>query len=335
VLAYFLRRMLLMIPTFFGITLATFILINLAPGSPVEQQIQKIRFGSGDKSSNAVVNQEVIDALKKQYGFDRPLHERYVIWLKNLSRLDFGESFTYQEPVLDVILSKFPVSLQFGIVSLILTYIVCIPMGVLKALHAGKTFDKVSGLMLYFSYSVPSLILGIFLIVFFAGSNYFSWFPIGGLKSDDYDSFTFFQKVGDRAHHFVLPLICYMVGGFTELTMVMRNSMLDVIKSDYIRTARAKGLSEVMIVFKHALKNSLIPIATGLSGFFAVFLTGSLIVERIFNLDGIGLLAFSSIMSRDYNVIMGLTFLTSLVLMLGKIFSDVIYVMIDPRIDFK
>ncbi len=324
-----------MIPTFFGITLATFILINLAPGSPIEQQIQKIRFGQGSKSSNAVVNQEVIDALNKQYGFDKPISTRYWIWLKNLSRLDFGESFTYQEPVLDVILSKFPVSLQFGVASLILTYIVCIPLGVIKALKAGQSFDRISGLLLYFSYSIPSLILGIFLIVFFAGSNYFSWFPIGGLRSDDYESFTTLQKFIDRAHHFVLPLICYMVGSFTELTMVMRNSMLDVIKSDYIRTARAKGLPESLIVFKHALKNSLIPIATGLSSFFAIFLAGSIIIESIFNLDGIGLLAYSSISSRDYNVIMGLTFLSSLVLMLGKIFSDLIYVMIDPRIDFK
>lgn len=324
-----------MIPTFFGITLATFLLINLAPGSPIEQQIQKIRFGQGSKSSNAVVNQDVIDALNKQYGFDKPLGERYWIWLKNLSHLDFGESFTYQEPALDVILSKFPVSLQFGLASLFLTYLISIPLGVWKALRAGQSFDRISGLLLYFSYSVPSLILGIFLIVFFAGSNYFSWFPIGGLKSDDYDSFTNWHKFLDRAHHFVLPLICYMMGGFTELTMVMRNSMLDVIKSDYIRTARAKGLPETLIVFKHALKNSLIPIATGLSGFFGVFLAGSLIIETIFNLDGIGLLAYSSISSRDYNVIMGLTFLSSLVLMLGKVFSDLIYVWIDPRIDFK
>ncbi len=324
-----------MIPTFFGITLATFLLINLAPGSPVEQQIQKIRFGQGSKSSNAVVNQEVIDALNKQYGFDKPLIARYGIWLKNLTRLDFGESFTYQEPALDVILSKFPVSLQFGIASLILTYLISIPLGVWKALRAGKSFDRFSGMVLYFSYSVPSLILGIFLIVFFAGSNYFSWFPIGGLRSDDYENLTMWGKFLDRAHHFVLPLICYLMGGFTELTMVMRNSMLDVIKSDYIRTARAKGLPERVVVFKHALKNSLIPIATGLSGFFGVFLAGSVIIETIFNLDGIGLLAYSSITSRDYNVIMGLTFLSSLVLMFGKVFSDLVYVWIDPRIDFK
>ncbi len=324
-----------MIPTFFGITLATFILINLAPGSPIEQQIQRLRFSDSSKANNTIVNEEVIEALRKQYGFDKPIHERYFIWLKNLTHLDFGESFTYQEPVTEVIFSKFPVSLQFGLAYLFLTYLISIPFGVMKALKAGERFDRVSGLMLYFTYSIPNLILGIFLIVFFAGSNYFSWFPIGGLKSDAYDSFTFLQKVADRVHHFVLPLICYMIGGFTELTMLMRNSMLDVIRSDYIRTARAKGLSELVIVFKHALKNSLIPIATGLSGFFGVFLSGSIIVEQIFNLDGIGLLVYSSILSRDYNVIMGLTFLSSMVLMFGKIFSDLVYILIDPRIDFK
>lgn len=343
-LVYLIRRIFLLIPTFLGITLITFVIINLAPGSPVEQKLQAMRFGNqgggggkGDSGGTrtAGVNQEIIDALKKQYGFDKPLHERYFLWLKNLSRFDFGDSFTYEEPVIDVISSKFPVSLQFGIASLILTYLVCIPLGVFKAIKAGSTFDKLSGILLYVAYSIPPLVLGIFLIVWFSGGTYFAWFPIGGIKSDDYDTFTFLGKVWDRAIHFVLPLICYMIGGFTELTMLMRNSMLDVIKSDYVRTARAKGLAEKFVYFKHALRNALIPIATGIGGFFGVFLAGSLIIETIFNLDGIGLLSYQSILSRDYNVIMGLTFISSLVLMVGRLFSDVIYVLIDPRIDFK
>lgn len=338
-LLYLLRRILLLIPTFFGITLITFFIINLAPGSPVEQKLQAIRFGNqGDNGGNtktAGLNQEIVEALKKQYGFDKPVHVRYWIWLKNLSHFDFGDSFTYEEPVISVIASKFPVSLQFGIASLILSYLVCIPLGVFKAIKAGTKFDKVSGLLLYAAYSIPPLVLGIFLIVWFAGGTYFSWFPIGGLKSDDYESFTTLQKIWDRFHHFVLPLLCYMIGSFTELTMLMRNSMLDVIKSDYVRTARAKGLNEKLVYFKHALRNALIPIATGMGGFFGVFLAGSLIIESIFNLDGIGLLSYQSILARDYNVIMGLTFISSLVLMFGRLFSDVIYVLIDPRIDFK
>jgi microcin C transport system permease protein len=338
-LTYLIRRIILMIPTFFGITVISFFIINLAPGSPVEQKLQAMRFGSAGGGNNSrgdtSANQEVIDALNKQYGFDKPVGARYVIWLKNISRLDFGRSFTYGEPVRDVIFSKFPVSLQFGIASLILTYLICIPLGIAKAIRAGSIFDSVSGLVLYFTYSIPPLVLGIFLIVFFAGGSHFNWFPIGMLQSDDYDSFNLWGKIMDRSQHFVLPLICYMIGGFTELSMLMRNSMLDVIKQDYVRTARAKGLSEKVVNYKHALRNALIPIATGLGGFFKVFLAGSLIVETVFNLDGIGHLSYTSILSRDYNVIMGLIFMTSVVLMLGRVFSDSIYVLIDPRIDFK
>jgi len=337
---YLLRRILLMIPTFIGITLVSFFIINLAPGGPIEQRIQAIRFGGaeggGGKSQlQSGLNEQILEDLKKQYGFDKPVHERYWIWLKNLSRLDFGQSFTYEEPVMDVIVSKFPVSLQFGIASLFLTYLICIPLGIAKAVRAGSLFDWLSGLILYIAYSIPPLVLGIFLIVFFAGGRYFEWFPIGQLYSDHYDSLSFFGKVADRIHHFVLPLTCYVIGGFTELSMLMRNSMLDVIKQDYVRTARAKGLDERRVLYKHAFRNALIPVATGLAGFFRVFLAGSLIVETIFQLDGIGLLSYKSILARDYNVIMGLIFLSSVVLMLGRLFSDIVYVLIDPRIDFK
>ncbi|MGZ3768798.1 MAG: ABC transporter permease subunit [Bdellovibrio sp.] len=342
-ITYLIRRILLMIPTFFGITLVTFVLINLAPGSPIEQKLQAIRFGAANSSgagSSSVgsrgetgVNEEIVEALKKQYGFDKPLHVRYFIWLKNLSHLDFGDSFTYQEPVIDVIKSKFPVSLQFGITSLILTYLVCIPLGIRKAIKAGKTFDRVTTVVLNFTYAIPPLVLGIFLIVIFSGK--LNLFPIGGFQSDDYESLGTWAKIGDRIHHFILPLICYMIGGFTELSILMRNSMLDVVKSDFVRTARAKGLSEGVVIFKHALRNALIPIATGLGGFFGAFLGGSLLIEQMFNLDGIGLLGYQSVLSRDYNVIMGLLFISSTLLMLGRIFSDIIYVLIDPRIDFK
>lgn len=333
---YILRRILLAIPTFLGITLITFLIINAAPGGPIEQKMQKIRMGGGgDGGKSTGVSQEILDSLAKQYGFDKPVHERYVIWLKNISKLDFGDSFSYQEPVINVITSKFPVSLTFGIVSLILTYIVCIPLGVQKAIKAGSLFDQITGIILYITYSIPPLVLGIFLIVWFAGGSYFDWFPIGGIKSDDYDSLTTMGKFLDRAYHFVLPLTCYMIGNFTELSMLVRNSMLDIIKSDYIRTARAKGLSSNLVYYKHALRNALIPVATGLGGFLRVFLAGSLIIETIFNLDGIGLLSFNSILARDYNVIMGITFISAMLLLIGNILSDIIYVLVDPRIDFK
>lgn len=332
---YIIRRLLLAIPTFLGITVVTFIIINMAPGGPIEQKLQKIRMGGGEGGQSTQISEEVIENLKKQYGFDKPMHERYFIWLKNITRLDFGESFSYQEPAMDVITSKFPVSLSFGIASLILTYLVCIPLGVWKAIKAGSKFDQISGVILYILYSIPPIVLGIFLIVWFAGGSYFDWFPIGGIKSDSYDDFTVLGKVGDRLYHFVLPLTCYMIGSFTELTMLVRNSMLDVIKSDYVRTARSKGLSDNEVYFKHALRNALIPVATGLGGFLRVFLAGSLIIETLFNLDGIGLLGYSSILSRDYNVIMGLTFISAMLLLVGNILSDIIYVLVDPRIDFK
>lgn len=333
-LLYLIRRIILLIPTFLGITLVSFLLINMAPGGPIEQRLQAAKM-SGRGRGDLAANQEVLDALKKQYGFDKPVTERYIIWLKNISRMDFGRSFTYEEPVLDVIASKFPVSLQFGVASLILTYLICIPLGIRKAVKAGSKFDAVTSMILYLTYAIPPLVLGILLIVFLAGGSYFDWFPIGRIQSDAYDGLTLFGKIKDRIYHFVLPLTCYLIGGFTELTMLMRNSMLDVIKADYVRTARAKGLDENVVLYKHALRNALIPIATGFGSFFAVFLAGSLIVESVFQLDGIGLLSYNSILSRDYNVIMGILFLSSLVLMLGRLFSDIIYVLIDPRIDFK
>ncbi len=343
-LQYLLRRLFLVIPTFLGITIISFVVINLAPGGPIEQRLQTIRFGGamaeGSGKSSATthesgVSPEVLEALNKQYGFDKPLHERYWIWLKNISRLDFGESFTYQEPVMDVIVSKFPVSLQFGIASIILTYLVSIPLGIAKAVRAGTFFDTASGLILYAAYAVPPLVFGIFLITFFAGTRHYNWFPMGMLYSDDYETLSSWGKISNRIHHFILPLACYMLGGFTEISLLMRNSMLEVIKQDYIRTARAKGLAENIVLYKHALRNALIPLATGLGGFFRVFLAGSLIVETVFQLDGIGSLSYKSILSRDYNVIMGLIFLSSVVLMLGRVFSDIVYVFIDPRIDFK
>lgn len=335
-LIYLLRRILLAIPTFLGITLITFLIINAAPGGPIEQKLQKIRMGGGgDGGRSSAISQEILDSIAKQYGFDKPIHERYLIWLKNISKLDFGESYSYQEPVIDVISQKFPVSLSFGLASLFLTYLVCIPLGVKKAISAGGKFDQISGVFLYFLYAIPPLVTGILLIVWFAGGSHFDLFPIGNLYSDSYDTLTSWGKFLDRVYHFILPLTCYMLGNFTELTMLVRNSMLDVIKSDYIRTARSKGLADSLVYYKHALRNALIPVATGLGGFLRVFLAGSLIIERIFNLDGIGLLSYNSILSRDYNVIMGITFISALLLLVGNILSDVIYVMVDPRIDFK
>jgi len=332
-----------MIPTLIGVTIVTFAIINLAPGSPIEQRIQQMKFGGmgheggggkgSDKSSG--VSEEVIEALKKQYGFDKPVHVRYWIWLKNISRLDFGESFTYEEPVIDVVASKFPVSLQFGVISLVMSYLVCIVLGVLKAVNHGTAFDYVSSFLLFVFYSIPGFMLAILLIVYFAGGSFYDWFPMGELYSDNYYDLTLWGKIVDRVHHFILPLICYMIGSFTVLTMLMKNSLLDEIKRDYIRTARAKGVPEKVVYLKHALRNALIPIVTGIGGFLSVFFAGSLLLESIFQLDGIGLLSYKSILQRDYNVIMGLIFIQSVLMLVGNLLSDLAYVAVDPRIDFK
>ncbi len=336
----------MLIPTLFGITVVVFIIINLAPGSPVEQKLQQMRFGGGtgesrsaggvgSHTSNQGVSEEIVEALKKQYGFDKPIHVRYFIWLKNLAKLDFGESFTYEEPVIDVILSKFPVSLQFGVVSLFLTYLICVPLGIFKAIRHGSAFDVVSSVFLFILYSIPSFMLGILLIVFFAGGSFFDWFPIGDLFSDGYNDLDFWGKLWDRVHHFILPLICYLIGSFTTLTLLMKNSILEELKKDYIRTARAKGLTDKVVYLKHALRNALIPIVTGIGGSLMVFFAGSVLLETIFQLDGIGLLSYKSVLARDYNVIMGLIFIESLLMLIGNIISDFAYILVDPRIDFK
>ena len=336
-----------MVPTLLGVTMIVFTIINLAPGSPIEQKLQALRFGGAGSgaesvnSSNATGTQdggvsiEVMEALKKQYGFDKPMHIRYFIWLKNLTKFDFGESFTYEEPAIEVIKSKFPVSLQFGVANLILTYIVCILLGVYKAIKNGTRFDLSSSVILFAMYAIPGFMLGILLIQFFASGNYWEWFPVQGLMSDDYDDFTLLGQLWDRIHHFILPLTCYMVGSFTMLTMLMKNSLLEEIKKDYIRTARAKGLSEKAVYLKHALRNALIPIVTGIGGFSTIFFAGSLLIEVIFNLDGIGQMSYQAVLERDYNVIMASVFIQSFLMLIGNLISDLAYVLVDPRIDFS
>jgi microcin C transport system permease protein len=317
----------------------------MAPGSPIDQKLQQIRFGGGNASgtgggggrgsNDSAVSEEVIEALKKQYGFDKPLLERYWIWLKNLSRLDFGDSFSYEEPVIDVIVSKFPVSIQFGVVSFFLSYLICIPLGILKAIKKGSFFDLFSSFLLFVFYSIPPFMLGILMIVYLSGGSFLDWFPIGGMYSDAYETLSVWGKIWDRVHHFILPLICYVIGSFTTLTLLMRNSLIEEISKDYIRTARAKGLEERIVYMKHALRNALIPIATGIGSFLSVFFAGSLLLEAIFQLNGIGLLSYQSVLARDYNVIMGLVFIESVLFLLGNILSDLAYVLVDPRIDFK
>jgi len=334
---YLLKRLLLIIPTLLGITLACFLITITAPGGPIEQKISQMRMsgmGSADAGDNSYgVPQEVIENLKRQYGFDKPVFVQYLHWLKKAASFDFGYSFIYDEPVTGLILERVPISLQFGLVSFLLTYLVCILLGVSMAVKKDSRFDIIASVVLIVLYSIPALMLGILLKVFIAGQ--WGWFPIGDLYSDMYFEKGFLGRVIDRIHHFILPMICYMVGAFTVLTQFMKNNFLEEIQKDYVKTARAKGLSRKSIYYKHTLRNALVPIATSFGNVFGIFLAGSLIIEKIFNIQGIGLLAFNSAVARDYNVIMALIFIQSLIFIVGRIVSDITYVFIDPRIDFS
>lgn len=336
---YFLRRLVAMVPTFLGITVVIFVVINLAPGGPIEQMLTQIRFGAAAAGgagslTHEGVSGEILAELREQYGFDKPLWVRYGIWLANLVRLDFGESFVYDEPVMAVIASKFPVSLQFGVVSFVVTYLVCIPLGIAKAVWDGTAFDAVTSVLVFVGYSVSPIMLGILLIVLFGGGTFLDWFPISGTTSDLYDLMSPWEKLVDRVHHFILPLTCYLIGNFATLTLLMKNAVLDEIGRGYVVTARAKGLGERVVLFGHVLRNALIPIATGLGSFLSVFFAGNLFIEQIFALDGMGLLFYHSLLARDYPVLLGLLSLLSIVLIVGNLISDFLYVVVDPRIDF-
>jgi microcin C transport system permease protein len=337
---YLIKRLLLMIPTLLGITMACFFVMQVVPGGPVEQAIQKIKHssqGQGNAASGmqASLTREELENIKKYYGFDKPIGERYLFWLGKLVRLDLGTSYTYQKPVLDVIVERLPISLTFGLTGLFITYLVCIPLGVKKALEHGKPFDSYSSILIFLGYSIPSFALGIALIVLFGGGSFLSIFPISGVVSDYFEDLTLFGKIIDFAHHLFLPILCYTIGGFATLTLLMKNSLLDQLNQDYVRTAVAKGMTYSQAIFRHALRNALIPIATNIGMVITVILSGSLLIETVFTIDGVGLLSYQSIVNRDYPVALGLIVISSLLVLIGRILSDLCLTLINPRIKFR
>lgn len=343
--AYFIRRFLLMIPTFLGITIVSFVIMQFVPGGPVERAILEFKMGSmaqgeggggaGQEGASGEIPERALEEMKRYYGFDKPIHERYLLWLSNLARLDFGKSYVYGEPVLDVIKSKFPVSIYFGLIGFTLSYLVCVPLGIWKAIRHGSAFDAVSSMIVFIGYSIPGWALGVILLVLFGGGSYFSVFPLGGFRSPNFDELSFLGKIIDQVHHTFLPVLCYMVGGFATLTVLMKNSLMENLGMDYVRTAFAKGLPERTVIFKHAVRNSLIPIATGLGHALSLILAGSYLIEKVFNIDGFGYLGYTSIVQRDYPIAMGILVIGSLLSLLGNIISDVLYCLIDPRIRFS
>ena len=332
---YFLKRFILIFPTLFGITIACFLIMQAVPGGPIEQALEKIKKAqqeSGQGGLQSSMTAEELENIKRYYGFDKPVLVRYFTWLGKLVQFDLGVSYTYEKPVSDVIFSRLPVSLTFGITSLLLTYLICIPLGIKKALSNRQTFDQVSSVLIFTGYSIPPFVLGVILIVLFGGGSFLNLFPISGFVSDNFDQLAFFSKIWDVVSHMFLPVVCYTIGNFAALSLLMKNSMMEQLSQDYMRTALAKGLSYKQAVLRHALQNSLIPIATNIGTIIGVVLSGSIFIETIFTIDGMGLLGYESIVNRDYPVALGIIVISSLLFLVGRIISDFCIVVVDPRI---
>lgn len=317
--------------------------MHLVPGGPLERAIMQMRMGgqfgeaggSGSEFLSSSVTNEAIEQMRKDYGFDKPVYIRYARWLWNVLHLDLGTSYAYGDPVWDVIKSRFPISLYFGSIGFLLTYLVCIPLGVLKAIKHKQWFDTVTSVLVFIGYATPGFALGIVLLVLFGGGSFWDFFPLGGFVSENFDELTFLGKIWNLIHHTILPVICYMISSFATLTILMKNSLLDNLNQEYILTAFSKGLSTKIVVFKHALRNSLIPLATGFGHLISIILAGSFLIEKVFNIDGMGLLGYTSIIDRDYPVVLGILVISSLLALVGNILSDICYVLIDPRIEFR
>lgn len=338
--AYFLRRFLLIPPTLFGITVVVFLITRIVPGGPIEQAIMERQMGtqmegrgSREAGQTTSLSQDQIDQLKKYYGFDKPWYASYALWLGKIASGDLGTSYRYNEPVWDLMKARFPVSLFYGFWTLIIAYGVCIPLGILKAIRHKTWIDTVSSIIIFVGYAVPGYVLGGFLVVFFAA--HLRWFPMGGFVSENFSDLSPWGKASDLAWHAALPLICYLVGTFALATQLVKNHLLDNLASDYMRTAVAKGVSKRRAVLHHALRNSLIPIATSFGDNLSILLMGSFLIETIFDIDGFGLLGYNSLVDRDYPVVMGVLFVGSILLLIGNILSDFLVALVDPRVKFS
>ncbi len=336
--SYFIRRFLLIVPTFIGVTILVFALTRLVPGGPIERMLNEAAVAGGDVSTSVgttgggSLSDAQIAQLEAYYGFDKPILVSYFDWIVKVVQLDLGTSTRYTEPVWDTISERFPISIFYGVATLIITYGVCIPLGIVKAIRHKSPFDNVSSALVFFGYAIPSYVVAIALLTAFAAQ--WEWFPLGGFVSNDFDDLSFTEQIFDVLYHAVLPLIAYVAGSFAVTTMLMKNALMDNLAQDYVRTAIAKGMSFRSAVFGHAFRNSLIPIATSFGNNITLILTGSFLIEKIFNIDGFGLLGFESLVERDYPVVMGILVISSLLFLIGNILSDICVALVDPRVKF-
>lgn len=330
--AYLLKRILLMIPTLLGITIITFAIVRLAPGDPAAMRL-------GSAASGGMVDQQmakaIIEKTRIEFGLDKPIHMQYLLWVGKIARLDFGRSYKDNRPVTEKIMERLPVTLQINVIALLLTYLLAIPLGIFSATHQYSRADRITTTALFILYSLPSFWVATMLILFVGGGDYFHWFPISGISSLDAEKLEFVPWLKDRVWHLVLPVFCLTYASLAYVSRQMRAGMLETIRQDYIRTARAKGLSENAVILRHAFRNSLIPIITLLGFLLPAMLGGSVIIESIFTIPGMGLLGFEAILSRDYPVVMAISTISAFLTLLGLLLSDIAYALVNPTISLE
>jgi peptide/nickel transport system permease protein len=327
---YIFKRLLLLIPTLFGITLITFFIIQLAPGNPVERKLQL------DQGIQAeAITQQIVEETKKLYGLDKPIYVRYGIWVKQIVTLDFGRSYKDHRPVINKIAERIPITLTLNIISIILIYLIAIPIGVYSAVSHGRFSERISTFFLFILYSIPSFWMAMILIFFLGGGDYWDLFPVYGILSPGAENYPLFKKAINFLWHIALPVFCLTYGSLAYLSRFQKSSLLEVLREDFVRTATAKGLPRHKVILKHALRNALIPIITILAGILPAMIGGSVIIESIFSIPGIGQLGFESVLSRDYPVIMAIATISAVLTLFGILIADLIYVLVDPRISFE
>jgi peptide/nickel transport system permease protein len=326
---YIIKRLVQVLPTLLGITMITFLIIQLAPGNPATLKLQMA--GQGEMGESAMAEQ-IVEQTKKLYGLDKPIPVQYLLWVKRVFTFDFGNSLKDHRPVLEKIAERLPITIQLNIISIFLVYLIAIPFGVYSATHADSTPDRLLTLFFFFLYPLPSFWVAVLLIMFFGGGEFWDVFPVYGISSIGAESWPFYYRLIDRLFHLILPVLCLTYGGLAYLSRLTRAEMLEVIREDYIRTARAKGLNERVVVFKHALRNALLPIITLLAFLLPAMFGGSVIIESIFSIPGMGQLGFEAVLSRDYPVIMAITTISALLTLTGLLLSDILYATLDPRI---